>query len=143
MDVSRGPFEPFWGHKEDLPQEILFLMASKVSVRSLRSIFFQNLAPVWDGHFENAAGKGLCWPILGYVGPSGVYVGAMFADLGAYWDHIGIILLHLKLHLLSQITKGSFRRATLSFILRSKGVGWKAPKIDLSIIGPPPLPPYN
>ena len=41
----------------------------------------------------------------------------------------------------SLITKGSFRRATLSFILRSKCLGWKAPKIDISILPPPPPPP--
>ena len=38
---------------------------------------------------------------------------------------------------ISLITKGSFRRATLSFILRSKGLGSKAPKIDISITPPP------
>ena len=40
----------------------------------------------------------------------------------------------------TEFTKGSFWRATLSWILRSKGLGWKAPKIDVSILPPPPLP---
>ena len=34
------------------------------------------------------------------------------------------------------ITKGSFRRASLSFILRSQGLGSKAPKIDINIHPP-------
>ena len=32
---------------------------------------------------------GLCWSILGFVGPSWWYVGAMLAHLGASWGQVG------------------------------------------------------
>ena len=83
LDPSRGPFEPFWGHVEELTLETLSPVASEVASLSLRSIF----SPKPSSCLGRALQK--CPLKRAYVGPSWGYVGAMFAHLGAmlglYW----------------------------------------------------------
>ena len=73
LNPSRSPFEPFWGHVEELTLETLSPVASEVASLSLRNMFFSKtlLLTVY------------VVPSSGYVGPSGFYVGAMFAHLVA------------------------------------------------------------
>ena len=73
LDASRGPFEPFWGHVEELTLETPSPVASKV-------VPLRKPCPASAKMPPKRAYVGSSW---GYVGPSAVYVGAMFAHLGA------------------------------------------------------------
>ena len=81
LDPSRGPFEPFLDHVEELTLETLSPVASKVASLSLRSIF----SPKPCSCLGRALQK--CSLERAYVGPSWGYVGAMLAHLGLCWGH--------------------------------------------------------
>ena len=97
---SWGPFELFWGHVEGLTLETLSPVASEVASLSLRSIFSPQLC--------SCLGRALhkC-PLNVYVGPSGVYVGAMFAHLE--------VILGLCCHLWTMLRAMLDRRALCYF----------------------------
>ena len=78
LDPSWNPCEPFWGHVEELTRNALpHGQRGRITVPA-RHFFSGTLLLPGTGV---APWTGLCW--WGYVGPSGVYVGATFAHLGA------------------------------------------------------------
>ena len=86
LDASRGPFEPFWGHVEELTLETLSSVASEVASLCItvpaKHFFSETLLLPGTGIAKMPPERVYVGPSWGYVGPFGVYVGAMF-DLGA------------------------------------------------------------